>query len=480
LCNHEYYRSYQRCIVLYYVQKREWVVSTPPRSKHMSSNPLFPPNDTPTDSTSEGGDDAAVRLIREKVARAFSTEPDAKQELTEIKHEKTLSKHQRFMKELSSSGKSLAEIQTAWHHYYVSLPDTEKHQVWQEFYAANQNTPYQQLFQKQQLPARTKRTVAPLQETPETSKTSALPQLELPQNLPAADGPFVSQTPPTDLPPHTYPVRNPYGTGKKPNKETVAKLKRKIVNRVNAGGKLQAKHHVQSLLFGLGAGAFMLLILLFSFFNEYVIAPFIQPSRTVSATPIILGDKAALASSTPQVLIPKINVQIPLVFDIASNEESAIQSALEEGIAHYPSTVLPGQNGNTAFFGHSSNNIFNPGKYKFAFVLLRTLTTGDTFYLTYNGKAYAYQVFAREVVDPDQVSVLSDTKGKTATAVLITCDPPGTTQKRLVVWGEQISPSVASNTAAPQPTATATNPAALASNGPSLWSRMVDGLTFWN
>jgi uncharacterized Rmd1/YagE family protein len=39
------------------------------------------------------------------------------------------------MYDLSHSGKSLAEIQTAWHQYYVNLPNDEKHQVWQEFYA---------------------------------------------------------------------------------------------------------------------------------------------------------------------------------------------------------------------------------------------------------------------------------------------------------------------------------------------------------
>src|SRR5690606_25561977 len=30
-----------------------------------------------------------------------------------------------------------AEIQAAWHKYYESLPDAEKHEVWQEFYNAH-------------------------------------------------------------------------------------------------------------------------------------------------------------------------------------------------------------------------------------------------------------------------------------------------------------------------------------------------------
>jgi len=108
----------------------------------MSKNPLLPPSDD--------AKNPAVELIRAKVSRAYGEEPDAVQELAEVKQERTLSKHQHFMQQLSASGKSLAEIQTAWHHYYVNLPDGEKHEVWQEFYAANQNTPYQKLFKQGQ------------------------------------------------------------------------------------------------------------------------------------------------------------------------------------------------------------------------------------------------------------------------------------------------------------------------------------------
>lgn len=443
----------------------------------MNNNPLFPQNDPPTDGTpAPASDDAAVRLIREKVARAYAEEPNAVEELAETQTRPALSKHQLYMQELSSSGKSLADIQTAWHHYYTMLPDNEKHEVWQEFYAANTNTPYQKLFQKQQ-PGNSRRVVQPISAntSPLTEQAKpALPALNLPDAA-EQNRPVVSITPEATA----KPVHNQYSRPTH-RKENVRELKKKIVSRVSAGGKLKAKHHLQSLLFGLGTGALVLVVLLFSFFNEYVIAPFIQPGRTVSATPIILSDTATVASSTPQVLIPKINVQIPLVFNLTSNEEEAVQAGLEEGVVHYPSTALPGQNGNSAFFGHSSNNIFNPGKYKFAFVLLRTLTTGDVFYLTYNGKAYAYQVFAREVVDPSQVSVLTDTKGKQATAALITCDPPGTTSKRLVVWGEQISPSPSTNAAPQAAPVSNTTPTALASNGPSLWNRLTNALSFWN
>ena len=254
------------------------------------------------------------------------------------------------------------------------------------------------------------------------------------------------------------------------------------MSRISGGGrvKLQAKHHIQSLLFGLGFGTLVVVILLFSFFNEMVIAPFIQPSRHVSATPIIVSPDDVAPSKTPKVIIPKINVEIPLAgFDLKTTDEKAVETALDDGVTHYPTTVLPGQKGNSAFFGHSSNNIFNPGKYKFAFVLLHELVPGDTFYLTYNGKVYSYQVYDKKIVSPTQVDVLNNVKGKTATATLITCDPPGTSINRLVVWGEQTSPSPSANTAAAPTPTTSGKEQDLPGNGPTLWRRMVNSVTSW-
>ncbi len=153
---------------------------------------------------------------------------------------------------------------------------------------------------------------------------------------------------------------------------------------------------------------------------------------------------------------------------------------------HYPTTALPGHNGNAAFFGHSSNNLFNKGKYKFAFVLLHQMVPGDTFYLTYEGKVYAYQVFDKKVVPPNQLDVLDPVEGQQATAAHITCDPPGTSINRLVVWGKQVSPEVSTNTeSTQQPTATPqtegqaaaqgdADGSGLPGNGPTLWGRIVN------
>lgn len=392
---------------------------------------------------------AAVELIRRKVAAIYGEEPSARQEIKEVKREppQSRSKHQQFMYELSTSGKPLAQIQTEWHAYYANLPDQEKHEVWHEFYASNGRQPsaYTSFAQQQtvsQIPAAS----AGQPSEPKESLSQAV------------------------IGEHTPPVL-PHSS-----KRSAARIKKRIVSTVLANEEAQkkAKQHFKSLLFGISTGVIVLVIFLFGLFNEMIIAPFIQPSRHVSSTPIILSSDSVAASDTPEVIVPKINVQIPIVYDASSVDEAAIQKNLESGVIHYATTVMPGQQGNAAFFGHSSNNIFNKGKYKFAFVLLHEMVPGDIFYLTYNKTIYTYRVFDKRIVAPNEVSVLNNVAGKTATAALITCDPPGTSNNRLVVWGEQISPDPTSAVAPSPGQGTVQGPTELSSNGPTMWSR------FWN
>lgn len=404
----------------------------------------------------------AANLIRAKIANLYEQEPTAKQELAEIKATAHLSKHQKFMRDLSTSGKGLAEIQTEWHTYYANLSDKEKHEVWQEFYDTNRpNQP------PKAAPAPEPKPEPPTQPKPADHQAIIGHAMEY-EDMPRSQQAAVVRSYEHDLPKEHSDTRS------------VADIKRELRRHATGGGKLKAKHHIQSLLFGLGIGFVVVIITLFSFFNEYIIAPFIQPSRDVSATPLIVGTDSVAPTSTPEVIIPKINVEIPLVgFDLQSTDENAVENDLEDGVVHYPTTVAPGQKGNTAFFGHSSNNIFNPGHYKFAFALLHDLVPGDTFYLTYNGTVYAYQVYDKQIVSPNDVAVLDNVPNKTATATLITCDPPGTSINRLVVWGEQVSPDPNADNAGNNTSATIASSTQLPSNGPSLWSRMIHGLTSW-
>ena len=409
---------------------------------------------------SDAKNEAAIALIRQKVARALGEEPSAAKHISASIADKTPSRHQLYMRELAASGKSLAEIQTEWHRYYTMLSDADKQQVWDEFYENNQKTPYQTMF-RQQAPTTQLTPTAP-QPPPGTQ-----PLQTTPTGVTVADH--------QPLPPPVQPRREIHSS---PMTVKTEAIKHRIKKTVRSSSNLKAKHHLQSALFGLGIGALVLFVMLFGFFNEMVLAPFIQPSRKAIAETPIISTTTVAETAAPTIIVPKINIQIPIDFEVPSIDEATVQESLNGGVVHYPSTALPGQNGNGAYFGHSSQNVFNNGKYKYAFVLLHRLTTGDVFSIVYKGKVYYYQVFAREIVPPTQVSVLNDTKGKLATAALITCDPPGFSTNRLVVWGEQISPSVGSNTAAPIPDASL-QPAEITDKGPSAWERLSKTLQFW-
>jgi len=374
---------------------------------------------TPADSSNPAAD-----LIRKKIEAAYSHEPDAAQEAQEATQLKPAgrSKHQEFIYNLTNSGRPLHEIQTAWHEYYAGLADAEKHQVWQEFYSSHSQ---------------------------------------------AAQHPAVSHQRPEPTQTHTV-IDRP--AAKKP-KKTAHKPRpsHKKAEHQPAVRRSAANQSLHSLLFGLAVGSIVIIVFMFSFFNERIIAPFIQPSRTANNIPFIASN--GNVGPDPVVIIPKINVEIPVVYDPAATNDSVIQQDLMNGVVHYAGTALPGQDGNLVIVGHSSNNILNPGKYKFAFVLLHELQPGDTFYLQKGGKRYTYQIYKRQVVSPNDVSVLG-TADKPATASLITCDPPGTSNNRLVVVGEQIDPSPDSNIAATDQTAVTAKATIIPGNSPSLWSRI--------
>ncbi len=383
---------------------------------------------TTKDNQATSSANPAADLIRQKLNELYKTEPEASEEIAEVEVAKKRSVHQQFMYELSHSGKSLADIQTEWHAYYTSLPADQKHEVWQEFYANHNDTSQQ-----------------------------------------AAENSSLAVSEPV---PYRQVVETKAATVKSADTRSVSDIKRQLLGTVKTRGTTKKGSHLQSLFFGVGMGAIVLVIFLFGFFNERFLAPFITPSRSVSSTPIIIDPSSAAVGPEPKVIIPKINVEIPIDFEEPTITEEAIQRSLEKGVVHYPTTSNPGEIGNGVIFGHSANNILNKGKYKFAFVLLKRLEAGDTFYVQKDGKRYVYKVFDKKVVAPSEVSVLYPTyPDKPSTFTLITCDPPGTSLNRLVVVAEQISPDPAANVASTA-TQQVAEPSQLPSNSETLWQRI--------
>lgn len=400
------------------------------------------------------GRDEAVNVLRHKIDSLYAEEPDAKVELKESQNAEVRSKHQQFILDLQNSGKSQADIQKEWHNYYARLSDKEKHEVWDEFHAEQK---IQNLMEEEPVPQ--------ANSNPEPQETEK-PEVKIhpPQSPHMTKHPILKK----QLSGHS-PRKSPAPA---PARSSVQEVKSQLTNKIHSRTKKQSHSHFRSLFFGLSMGTITVFILLFGLFNERIIAPFITPSRTVSDTPII-ADSSTASNRGSRIIIPKINVDIPVVFDQPSIEEDAIQKSLEDGVVHYATTPEPGEIGNGVIFGHSSNNLLNPGKYKFAFVLLNRLQAGDTFMIEHDGDRYVYRIYDSEVVAPTNLGVLNKAE-RPSTFSLITCDPPGTIQNRLVVKGEQISPDPSLNIASERSESVASEQLEeIPSAPPSLWQRFI-------
>ena len=136
--------------------------------------------------------------------------------------------------------------------------------------------------------------------------------------------------------------------------------------------------------------------------------------------------------------MPKLGVDVNVVYDEKIDSEDSYQKALEKGVVRYGAAISPGDVGNLVIGGHSSNNIFNPGGYKYVFSNLRLLEAGDIIFLNFEGKRYTYQVQSRQTIKPDDPSAAKQTR--TATLTLFTCDPPGTDINRLIIKANLIDP----------------------------------------
>ncbi len=194
-------------------------------------------------------------------------------------------------------------------------------------------------------------------------------------------------------------------------------------------------------------------IISFEIYTKYILRnKFFSPikNKTFLANSFVIGEKTVLSSNLRDftqanlwfptadrrkqkklkikkyyLSIPKLNI-INATVTVGGND-------LSKSLVHYLPHSLPGEEGNITIFGHSTlPQLYNPHNYKTIFTYLPSLNKGDKIYLKVNNLEYEYQVYEMFVIKPDNVSVLNDIKGGSY-LTLITCVPPGTFWKRLVV-----------------------------------------------
>ncbi len=142
----------------------------------------------------------------------------------------------------------------------------------------------------------------------------------------------------------------------------------------------------------------------------------------------LFSAKQSIPESAPSlytISIPSLGIE---------NAEVALRDEdLVKHLVQYPQTALPGQIGAPVIFGHSTlPQLFDPKNYKTIFSTLPKVKEGADIFVKYDGVEYTYRINKKFEVKPNELWVLrQDYSDKTLK--VITCVPPGTTLRRLVV-----------------------------------------------
>ena len=137
----------------------------------------------------------------------------------------------------------------------------------------------------------------------------------------------------------------------------------------------------------------------------------------------------SLLTTTPStsyhISVPALKIKDAIVYFGGEN--------LKESLIHYSQTALPGQLGNGVIFGHSMlPQFYNPKSYLTIFSTLYRLKPRDEIFIDYDNIHYKYLVEEIFEVASNDFSVL-DQRYDGRYFSLITCSPPGTILRRLVV-----------------------------------------------
>ncbi len=123
--------------------------------------------------------------------------------------------------------------------------------------------------------------------------------------------------------------------------------------------------------------------------------------------------------------IPKLNIANAIV--------STVDTDLSSHLVNFPGTAVPPAKGNAAVFGHSTlPPLFDPKNYKTIFATVHNLVIGDKILVSANQLTYTYKIVNISIVEATDTSFLSQ-EGNDSYLTIITCTPPGTIWKRLII-----------------------------------------------
>lgn len=190
--------------------------------------------------------------------------------------------------------------------------------------------------------------------------------------------------------------------------------------------------------FGAGLTSFAIVALIFSFY------PIVKDEFFTKSQRVGFGDLLSKVSATDRgldpyfsIYIPKMNAKANIIPNVDAGNSKAYLEALQDGVAHASGTGFPDQNKLIYLFSHSTDSPLNFARFNAVFYLLRRLEAGDRVIIYFMDREYQYVVTEKLVTTATDTSWLID-KNQGEYLVLQTCDPPGTSLRRLIVVARPI------------------------------------------
>lgn len=141
---------------------------------------------------------------------------------------------------------------------------------------------------------------------------------------------------------------------------------------------------------------------------------------------------SAGVNSNFSIIIPKIGATSNIIANVDVNKKAEYLEALKKGVSHAKGTYFPGQGGTIFLFSHSTDSPLNFARYNAVFYLLRKLEEGDEIIIYFADRKYRYKVVEKIITKASDTSWLNPQLDEEK-LILMTCDPPGTTWRRLLV-----------------------------------------------
>ena len=171
--------------------------------------------------------------------------------------------------------------------------------------------------------------------------------------------------------------------------------------------------------------------------NNFTVRP-VKTFKVLGASQEVQEQKKRVTDTKHEQIPPKFFLSIPkLEIERAVVKKDTTEADPREFLGHLLGSALPGDNGGGIFiYGHSTFPwLFDADNYRTIFSNLPKLERGDIVKLEYPGRTWLYKVNGFKTLTPEEVNPYDSGSGEgSARLVLMTCVPPGTRLRRLLVY----------------------------------------------